>query len=186
MAQAKKLGYRSRAYAKLAQIQQKHQIFTANMHVLDCGAAPGSWSQVAQEYISTGRIVAVDLLKMAPLEGVDFIQGDIEDDHIISQIKSQCPQGLFDVVMTDIAPNTCGIQQTDQIRQLAIVESIIAILPELLKPSGYFIAKVFQGVGHDDALKLTRGQFEKVSIMKPSASRKESKEVYWIAKNFAG
>ena len=85
--------------------------------------------------------------------------------------------------MTDIA-NTCGIQQTDQIRQLAIVESIIAILPELLKPSGYFIAKVFQGVGHDDALKLTRGQFEKVSM--PSASRKESKEVYWIAKNFAG
>ena len=183
--QARTLGYRSRAFAKLQQIQDKYQVIAPNMKVLDCGAAPGSWSQVLLEHIKKqGRVVAVDLLEMPTLEYVQFYQGDIEDDLTIDQLLQLNQQESFDLIVSDIAPNTSGIQQADQIRQLGIVENIIALLPILLKQDGHFVAKVFQGVGYEQTLKETRKLFKKLHIYKPPASRKESKEVYWIGMHY--
>ena len=177
---ARQLGYRSRAYAKMEQIQAKHGIIKPHMNILDLGAAPGSWSQVLKQYTSGGKIIAVDLLVMPPIEGVVFYQGDIEEDSTLSAITKLNNNRLFDLVVSDIAPNTIGIKKVDHLRQLGIVETIIDILPEVLAPSGHFICKVFQGQGSSELLTQARTLFKQVKTYKPEASRPSSPEIYWI------
>ncbi|MAL93863.1 MAG: 23S rRNA (uridine(2552)-2'-O)-methyltransferase RlmE [Haliea sp.] len=180
---AQKEGYRSRACYKLLEIQEKDRLFRPAMTVLDLGAAPGGWSQVAVDLVGhKGRVVASDILPMDPLAGVDFIQGDFTEEAIFEQLLSALDGQPVDLVLSDMAPNMSGVNAVDQPRSMYLVELALDMALRVLAPGGAFVTKVFQGEGFDDWFREVRDSFERVVTRKPRASRPRSREVYVVAR----
>jgi 23S rRNA (uridine2552-2'-O)-methyltransferase len=179
---AKKEGYRSRAVYKLLEIVEKDHIIKAGDSVLDLGAAPGSWSEVAVKIVGkNGTVVASDILEMQPIVGVTFVQGDFSSDEVYEQLLTLVPEKI-DCVICDMAPNMSGQLSVDIPRAMHLCELALDMALKTLKPGGYFLIKVFQGVGFDEFVKQCRTHFSKVIIRKPKASRARSKEVYLLAR----
>ncbi|MBG3020975.1 MULTISPECIES: 23S rRNA (uridine(2552)-2'-O)-methyltransferase RlmE [Proteus] len=180
--QAKKKGFRSRAWFKLEEIQQSDNIFKPGMTVVDLGAAPGGWSQyVVQQLGNKGRIIACDLLPMDPIVGVDFLQGDFRDELVLKALLDRVGENKVQVVMSDMAPNMSGTPAVDIPRSMYLVELALDMCRDVLAPGGSFIVKVFQGEGFDEYLGQIRSLFTKVKVRKPDASRSRSREVYIVA-----
>ena len=180
--QAKKKGFRSRAWFKLEEIQQSDNIFKPGMTVVDLGAAPGGWSQyVVQQLGNKGRIIACDLLPMDPIVGVDFLQGDFRDELVLKALLDRVGDNKVQVVMSDMAPNMSGTPAVDIPRSMYLVELALDMCRDVLAPGGSFIVKVFQGEGCDEYLGQIRSLFTKVKVRKPDASRSRSREVYIVA-----
>lgn len=181
---AEKAGYRSRAAFKLTEIDDKAHVLKPGATVLDLGAAPGGWSQVAVER-KAGKVVAIDLLPMAEIPGVHFMQMDFMDDDAPEALIAAIGDGV-DVVLSDMAPNTTGHKGTDHIRIMMLAEAAYEFAAQVLRPGGSFIAKVFQGGAQGEFLKLLKADFESVKHIKPGASRKESAEQFVVATGFRG
>ena len=183
--QAQRDGYRSRSAYKLIELNEKDKLIRPGMRVMDLGSAPGGWSQVAGKLVGAkGRVLATDILPMAELKNVDFIQGDFTDEAIVQRVLDWLAGQKFDLIISDIAPNISGIESADQGRSIWFLELALDTVSKTLKSGGNFAAKMFQGSGSDEYLKELRTHFEKVLIRKPEASRKKSREVYLVAKGF--
>jgi 23S rRNA (uridine2552-2'-O)-methyltransferase len=183
--QAQKDGYRSRSAYKLIELNEKDKLIRPGMRLLDLGSAPGGWSQVAGKLVGEkGRVLATDILPMDSLKNVDFIQGDFTDEAIVQQLLDWLGGGKFDLIVSDIAPNVTGISSADQASSIHFLELALDTVRKTLKPGATFAAKMFQGSGSDQYVKELRAHFDKVVIRKPDASRKESREVYLVAKGF--
>lgn len=189
VAKARREGFRSRAVYKLMEIDDKARILKPGQRVLDLGAAPGGWSQLAAKRIQSlegrGKLVAIDLLEIDPIPGVDFIQMDFMDDKA-PQLLRDMLGGPADVVLSDMAANTIGHRQTDHIRTVALVEAAAAYAMEVLAPGGHFLSKVFQGGTEGQLLTDLKKAFAVVKHVKPPASRKDSVEMYVLAQGFRG
>jgi len=180
-------GYRSRSAYKVIELNEKDRLIRPGMRIMDLGSAPGGWSQVAGKLVGAkGRVLATDILAMEPLKNVDFIQGDFTDEKIVDELLGWLGGGRFDLIISDIAPNLSGIDSADQAGSMYLLELALDSVRKMLKPGASFAAKMFQGSGSDDYVKELRKSFEKVLIRKPAASRKESREVYIVAKGFKG
>lgn len=178
-------GWRSRAAFKLMEIDDRERLLRRGARVLDLGAAPGGWSQVAADRVGTsGRIVAVDLLPMEPLDGVVVIQGDFLAADIQEQALEALGGGKADLVISDMAPNITGNRSVDQPRAMGLVESVIENAGLILEPGGAVLAKVFQGEGFEALVEAARRNFGSVRIRKPASSRAESREMYLVAGNY--
>jgi 23S rRNA (uridine2552-2'-O)-methyltransferase len=180
--QAQQAGYRSRAAFKLIDMQQKYRFIRQGDCVLDIGAATGGWAQLLTQWVGkAGKVVAVDLLPMEPLEHVSFIQGDIMDEAVYEQVVAEiAPKTQVDVIVSDMAPNISGIVVADQARMMGLVEYVVEIAQSLLSPQGRLLIKVFQGSGFDTVLKQLQKTYGKVQILKPPASRQRSREMYFL------
>ena len=179
--QAKKEGYRSRAAYKLLEIDAKDHLLKPGTVVVDLGATPGGWSQVAAAKVGrNGKVIALDLLPLDPLSGVDFIQGDFRDDAVLKQLENRLQGKPAGLVISDMAPNICGVAAADQARAMHLAELAMEFALEHLKPDGYFLVKVFQGEGFEEFYKLMRSRFGKVVTRKPKASRDRSSELYLL------
>jgi 23S rRNA (uridine2552-2'-O)-methyltransferase len=184
VARAKREGYRSRAAFKLIEIDDKYRILKKGARVVDLGAAPGGWSQVAAQRIGEqGRVVAIDLLEIEPIGGVDFIQLDFLDPAAPDELKARLG-GEADVVLTDMAANATGHRKTDHLKIVALVEAAADFAREVLKPGGAFLAKVLQGGTEPALLAQLKRDFTTVRHVKPAASRAESAELYLLATGF--
>ncbi|MFT5083350.1 MAG: 23S rRNA (uridine2552-2'-O)-methyltransferase [Lentisphaeria bacterium] len=182
---SQKDGYRSRASYKLIELNEKDRLFRAGMTVVDLGAAPGGWSQVAASKVGhSGTVLASDMLSMDTIAGVDFIQGDFTEEVVLNQLLEVMGESKADLVISDMAPNMSGIADVDQPMSIHLVELALEMAALVLKPRGGFVAKVFQGEGFDDFIKAVRAIFTKVVIRKPDSSRARSREVYVVAKGF--
>lgn len=180
-------GYRSRASYKLIELNDKDKLFRPAMRVVDLGAAPGGWSQVAAKLIGDqGTIVASDILEMAPLPGVDFVQGDFTEQEVYEAILEAIGNKKADLVISDMAPNMSGNNAMDQPQAMYLVELALDMAAQVLRPGGNFLVKVFQGEGFDDYLKAMRAQFATVVTRKPDASRARSREVYLLGRQYKG
>lgn len=182
-------GLRSRAAFKIMEIDEKFKIFKKNKFVIDLGAAPGGWSQVAVKKVGPGNVLGIDLLEIEKINGVKFIQQDFlaNDAHdiIINEIKQlKNNNSLADIILTDMAANTTGDKKTDHLRIIGLLEESLYLATKILNENGVFIGKIFQGGSSDELLKLLRQNFEKVKYFKPKSSRKDSKETYLVALNF--
>jgi 23S rRNA (uridine2552-2'-O)-methyltransferase len=180
---AKADGYASRAAYKIIEIDEKIKLLKKGMKIVDLGAAPGGWSQVAAKKGCT--VIAIDLLAMDEIAGVDFIQMDFMDDDAPDKLKAML-NGPADAVLSDMAPNTTGHKATDHIRIMAVVEAAHLFAVEVLKPGGTFVAKVFQGGTQNEILSEMKKHFKTVKHIKPPASRQESSEQYVVATGFKG
>jgi len=185
VAAAKAKGYRSRAAFKLKELDQRFRLVKRGARVLDLGAAPGGWSQIAAERVGDGRVVAVDILEMEPIPGVTILQLDMLDEAAPAAVK-RALEGPADVVLSDMASSTIGHRQTDHIRTLALFEAAFDLALEVLKPGGAFVGKVFQGGASNEILTLVKRHFAEVKHVKPPASRAESVELYLVALGFKG
>lgn len=182
---AKKEGYRSRAAFKLLEIQEKDRLIKPGMNIVDLGAAPGGWSQVAIQLLKDkGRVFALDILPMDDLVGVEFIQGDFEEEAVANELLSLMGGAKADSVLSDMAPNVSGIKSVDQARMMNLAECALAFAKKVLKSEGCFLVKVFQGEGFDAFLKEMRESFQKVKTRKPKASRDRSKELYLLGSGY--
>lgn len=178
---SKEQGYRSRASFKLLELQDKDKLFRKGMTVVDLGAAPGGWSQVAAELVGDqGRVVASDILEMDPLPGVEFVQGDFTEESVLNEILDVMGNELADLVISDMAPNMSGNSGVDQPAGIYLVELALDMAKQVLKPNGNFVAKVFQGEGFDQYMADVRTHFKKVVARKPDSSRARSREVYIV------
>jgi len=178
---AQKEGYRSRAAYKLLEIDAKDRLLKPGAVVVDLGATPGGWSQVAAAKVGrSGKVVALDLLPLDPLGGVEFIQGDFRDDAVLKQLESLLQGKPVNLVISDMAPNICGVASADQARAMHLAELAMEFALEHLEAEGSFLVKVFQGVGFEDFYKLMRSRFTKVVTRKPKASRGRSSELYLL------
>lgn len=176
-------GYRSRAAYKLAEIAARDRLFAPGMTVVDLGAAPGGWSQVAARAVSpAGRVVALDLLDMPTLAGVTFLRGDFEDQAMLDALETQLAGRDVDLVLCDMAPNISGIASVDQARSVALAELALEFAANHLKPQGNFLVKTFQGTGFEAFNRKMRGCFAQVLVRKPDASRSRSREVYLLGR----
>ena len=189
VAQAKREGWRSRAAFKLIEIDDKYHFLKSGQTVVDLGAAPGGWSQVAAKRVGTGngkgKIIAIDLLEMPEIPGVTFAQLDFLADDAPARLLEMIG-GRADVVLSDMAPNTTGHRKTDQLRILGLVEGAVAFAAEVLNPGGTFVAKVFQS-GADAALMTElKRDYATVRHVKPASSRQDSSERYVLATGFRG
>jgi 23S rRNA (uridine2552-2'-O)-methyltransferase len=174
---AKAQGYRSRAAYKLLEIDAQEKLLRPGMTVLDLGAAPGGWSQVAAERVKPGgRVVAVDLLPIAPISGVTLLQGDFREEMLLEG-------GKADLVLSDLSPNLSGIGNVDQARALELWAAAIDLCRKHLKPDGVFLIKAFQGEAFAELAERLKRGFSKVKVVKPPASRGESRETYMLARN---
>ena len=183
---AKRVGYRSRAAYKLIQLDERDRFFKRGYLVVDLGAAPGGWSQVAASRIGdNGRVLAVDLLPLAPLAGVEFIQGDFLDDSVANRLRSLLGAARADVVMSDMAPNISGIRDADQARALDLALGALTFAEEVIKPSGTFVVKAFHGESMQELMDEVRRKFASVAIRKPGASRDRSREIYLLARGYS-
>ena len=172
-------GLRSRAAYKLEELLERDRLLKPGMVVVDLGAAPGGWSQfVRQAMGDNGRVVAMDILDMPPLAGVDFLHGDFREDSVLSQLEAMLQGARVDLVLSDMAPNKSGVDAVDQPRMMHLAELAMAFADDHLKPGGAFLIKLFQGAGSDDYIRELRRRYDKVAIRKPDASRKRSPEVY--------
>lgn len=179
--QAQKDGYRARAAYKLIEIDDKDKLIKPGMTVVDLGATPGSWSQVVvQRLKGQGRVVALDILDMQSIKGVDFIQGDFRDTAVLHLLEEKLNNRQADLVIADMAPNISGIASVDQAGATYLTELALDFSKEWLKPQGNFLVKVFIGTGFDDILQNMRQMFDKVVTRKPKASRDRSSEVYLL------
>ena len=179
---AQKEGYRSRAVYKLLEIIEKNSIIKNGDKVLDLGAAPGGWSQVAAKFVgSRGKVIASDILPIDEIDGVDFLQGDFTEQAVYDDLLVMTDGTKIDVVLSDMAPNMSGQLSVDQPKSIYLAELAINMAIKSLKPNGSFIVKVFQGDGFDTFVQNARKTFQKVSVIKPKASRPRSKEVYLLA-----
>lgn len=185
MKRAQREGYRSRAAYKLLELQEKDHILRPGLHVLDLGAAPGSWSQVAARLVGpSGRVVALDILPMDPLSGVEVLQGDFREAEVLACIEAACAGRPLDLVLSDMAPNISGMTAVDQPRAIYLCELALDLARARLQPGGTLVVKVFQGTGTDALLAETRRSFARVSSRKPKSSRAQSRELYLVAKGF--
>ncbi|OEY65897.1 23S rRNA (uridine(2552)-2'-O)-methyltransferase RlmE [Marinobacter sp. X15-166B] len=183
--QAQVDGYRSRASYKLLEINKKDKLIRPNMLVMDLGSAPGGWSQVAADLVGhNGRVIASDILPMAAIAGVEFIQGDFTEDAVFEAIMATLAGARADVVVSDMAPNISGVNAADQAASMYLVELALDMACEVLKPKGSFVAKVFHGEGYDEYVKAVRAVFDKVVVRKPDSSRARSREVYLVGKGY--
>ncbi len=181
---ARKEGYRSRAVYKLLEIDQRDRLFKQGMTVIDLGAAPGGWSQVAASQLQgNGRIIATDILPMDPLPGVQMLQGDFREQEVVDQILEALGEGKADLVISDMAPNISGVAAMDQPRSMFLAELALDLALKVLNPGGNFLVKVFQGQGSDDYIRLLRQHFKRVTVRKPKASRPRSREVYALSRD---
>lgn len=184
---AQEQGLRSRAAFKLLEIQEKDHLLRPGMRILDLGAAPGSWSQIAARLVGPeGRIFALDLLAMEPVSGVTVLQGDFREESVLADLRAQLDGSLLDLILSDMAPNLSGASAVDQPRSLYLAELALDLAREVLKPGGGLVVKIFQGEGFDRYLSELRGSFDRVASRKPKASRPESRELYLVAKGFRG
>ena len=180
---SQKDGYRSRASYKLLEIIGKDPLIRPGMTVVDLGAAPGGWSQVAMDLVGhEGRVHALDLLPMDGIAGVDFILGDFTEDEILQELLGLIDKRPVDLEISDMAPNLTGSKAVDQPSSIYLVELAVDLACKVMKPEGIFIAKLFQGEGFDEFVRHVRTLFSTVSIRKPDASRARSREVYMVAK----
>jgi len=179
---AQDAGYRSRAAFKLLEIDRKDRLLRPGLRVLDLGAAPGSWSQVAAERVRPGgRVVAVDLLHVESLSGVVAIRGDLRDASLRAAV-GEALGGSADLVLCDLSPNLSGIASADQARAAELVELAAAFALEVLQPEGVFLCKIFHGEAFSALLEMLKRAFVSVQVRKPSASRGESRETYVLAR----
>ncbi len=178
---AQKDGYRARAAYKLLEIDDKDRLIKPGMVIVDLGSTPGSWSQVAiQRLKNNGRVIALDLLPMVGIPGVEFIQGDFREDEILEQLEEKLGGQQIDLVISDMAPNISGISSVDQPNAVYLTELAVDFSLKWLKPEGNFLVKVFIGSGFEEIVKIMRDSFEKVVTRKPKASRDRSTEVYLL------
>lgn len=181
--QAKAKGYRSRAAFKLEQIDAKDRLFRPGARVIDLGAAPGGWSQVAAAKVGPkGLVVAVDLLETAPMSGVTVLRGDFREPLVRSAVRTALGESPADVVLSDMLPNVTGIASVDQAAAAELTELAIKFCLEELKPDGVFVVKVFQGEAFQAVLARLKETFRTVVTRKPEASRGESREVYLVGR----
>lgn len=184
VAAAKEEGYRSRAAFKLLQLDEQYKLLKSGQRIVDLGAAPGGWSQVAVHVIGKkGRLVGIDLLPVAPMENAEFIEMDFLADDAPDKLKSML-KGEADVVLSDMAHSTIGHAKTDHIRVMALAEAAAHFAMEVLATEGVFVCKYFQGGAEKTLLDLLKKHFAKVRHAKPAASRKESSEAYLVAQGF--
>ncbi|PKM22923.1 MAG: 23S rRNA (uridine(2552)-2'-O)-methyltransferase RlmE [Gammaproteobacteria bacterium HGW-Gammaproteobacteria-14] len=180
VAKAQAEGYRSRACYKLIEINDKDRLFRSGMRVLDLGAAPGGWSQVAARLVGDhGTVLASDILEMEPLPGVTFIQGDFREDEVFQQILAALG-GKADLVISDMAPNMSGSRAVDQPRAMYLAELALDMAKTVLEPEGRFLVKAFQGEGIEEFRRSLHDSFRTVVTRKPAASRPRSNEVYLL------
>ncbi len=180
---AQQEGYRSRAVYKLLEIQQRDRLLKPGMTVVDLGAAPGGWSEVARDLVGPqGRVIASDVLPMDPIEGVDFVQGDFREDAVLEELMHRIGDRPVDVVLSDMAPNLSGMSAVDQPRAMYLVELALELAREILKPGGDLLVKVFQGEGSEAYFRELRKDFDRLLVRKPKASRPRSREVYALAR----
>jgi 23S rRNA (uridine2552-2'-O)-methyltransferase len=178
---AQKEGYRARAAYKLTEIDDKDKLIKPGMTIVDLGSTPGSWCQVAvQRLKGQGKVIALDILEMQPIAGVEFIQGDFREETVLTQLESKLNNKPVDLVIADMAPNISGISDVDQAGAMYLTELALAFSQQWLKPNGNFLVKVFIGAGFDEMIKVMRQQFTKVVTRKPKASRDRSSEVYLL------
>jgi 23S rRNA (uridine2552-2'-O)-methyltransferase len=183
--QARSGGWRSRAVFKLLDIDRRERLLRRGAVVVDLGAAPGGWSQVAADRVGAeGCVVAVDLLAMQPIPGVSDIQGDFTDEKIVVAIEKALGGKKADLVISDMAPNISGNWSVDQPRSIDLAETVLEATGRLLKPGGSLLIKVFQGEGFETLVKAVRARFGWVRLRKPAASRPESREIYLVAGNY--
>tara|TARA_B100000530_G_scaffold29122_1_gene17667 strand:- start:61 stop:675 length:615 start_codon:yes stop_codon:yes gene_type:complete len=180
--QSKVDGYRARSVYKLIEIDEKFKIFKDKMHVIDVGAAPGSWSQYASKVINKGQIISVDLKKMEEIKNTIQIQGDFMKQDIQSEIKSHLNKNS-DVVMSDMAINTTGIKYIDSIQTGELCKEAMIFSKEILSKKGFFISKIFMGSTFNEIVALGKNIFKEVKVFKPKSSRKDSKESFIICRN---
>ena len=184
---AKSEGYRSRAAFKLMEIDDRDHLIRAGEVVVDLGATPGGWSQVAAKRMQgKGRVIALDLLEMEPLHGVEFIQGDFREDVVLNQLETTLAGEKVGLVLSDMAPNMSGILLSDQARVMHLAELALEFSRNWLKPGGAFLVKVFQGYGFEEFVREMRAVFKSVATRKPDASRDRSAEIYLLGKGLKG
>jgi len=180
---ANKEGYRSRAVYKLLEINDKYDFLKPGALVVDLGAAPGSWAQIATKL--GAKIIGIDLQEIEPIKGAEFITGDFLDEEVYSFLKSRIPSGV-DAVLSDMAAASCGHAATDHIRIMGLCEAALDFALTILKPGGLFLAKVLKGGTEKELLKIMKEKFSVVKHIKPQASRKDSAEMYVIATGYKG
>ena len=189
VARAKREGLRSRAAFKLAEIDDRYKVFKPGARVVDLGAAPGGWSEIAASRVGAkGRVVALDILDLTPIHGVDFLQLDFLDSSAPDRLKAMLggAEGKVDIVLSDMAANTTGHRQTDHLRIMALAEAAAGFAREVLAPGGVFLCKVLQGGTETALLAELKRDFQEVKHVKPPASRADSAELYLLAKGFRG
>lgn len=178
-------GLRSRAVYKLEELIERDHLLKPGMRVVDLGAAPGGWSQLVRQRLGdNGTVVALDILPMQGIAGVDFLQGDFREESVLKQLEDRLTGQKLDLVLSDMAPNMSGVALADQIRAMDLAELALDFSRHWLKPGGAFLIKLFQGTGFDDYLRSLRADFTRVSMRKPKASRARSREVYALATGF--
>ena len=181
--QAQETGYRSRAVFKLKELQERDRLIRPGMNIVDLGAAPGGWSQLARELMGgQGAVVALDILPIEPLPGVLTLQADFTEEAALQALEQALGGAPVDLVMSDMAPNISGQAAVDQPRAMYLAELAMEFACQVLRPGGVFVVKVFQGVGFDEYLRSLRQAFGQVSSRKPKASRARSREVYLVAR----
>jgi len=188
--EAKRRGYRSRAAFKLTEIDDRYRFLKPGMIVLDLGAAPGGWSQIAAERVGSaegkGQVLAVDVSPIEPLPGVEVLTQDVSADDAPAAIRAALKGGRANVVLSDMAASATGHRSTDHLRVVALVEAALDLAEGMLKPGGTFLAKVFQGGAGGELVTWLKRSFAKVHHVKPKASRRESPEVYVLATGYRG
>lgn len=185
---AKAEGLRSRAAYKLEELVARDRLLKPGMVVVDLGAAPGGWSQWVRQSLGDadgangGRVLAMDILEMPPLAGVEFLHGDFREDEVLSRLEAMLDGARVDLILSDMAPNKSGVDTVDQPRAMHLAELAMDFADRHLHPGATFLTKLFQGVGFDDYVRELRRRYDKVAIRKPAASRKRSPEVYALAR----
>lgn len=180
--QAQSQGWRSRAVFKLEELLDRHRLLRPGMVVVDLGAAPGGWSQMVRQRLGDGgRVVALDILPMQSIAGVEWLQGDFREEAVVQSLRTMLGGSPADLVLSDMAPNMSGVDVADQARAMDLAELAHEFAAVHLKPGGAFLVKLFQGRGFDEYLKSLRAGYERVSIRKPKASRARSAEAYAVA-----
>ena len=184
---AKEEGYRSRASFKLLEIQEQDKLIRQGMTVVDLGAAPGGWSQVAANLAGEkGQVIASDILPIDSLPGVEFLQGDFTEDAVLARLIGLLKDEQADLVISDMAPNMSGMRDIDLPRVMYLAELALDLASTVLKPGGSFLVKVFHGEGYEDLQKVLKIRFSSVKVRKPKASRARSSEIYLLAAGFRG
>jgi 23S rRNA (uridine2552-2'-O)-methyltransferase len=184
---ARQEGARSRAIYKLEEIDRRDHLLQPGMTVVDLGAAPGGWSQYVKSRVGdSGRVLALDILPMEPIVGVEFIEGDFAEPPVLDLLLQRLQGKPVDLVISDMAPNMSGVASVDQARSMNLAELALEFSDKSLKPGGSLLIKTFQGAGFNEFYAQLRHRFEKLATRKPSASRAESKEIYLLGRGFRG
>jgi 23S rRNA (uridine2552-2'-O)-methyltransferase len=180
---AKRQGFRSRAAFKLMEINERDRLLAPGMLVVDLGAAPGGWSQVAAEKVGKyGKVIALDILQIQPIAGVDFICGDFREDAALKELRSRLLGKAADLVICDMSPNISGVSSHDQARVMQLARLALEFSAQVLKPQGGLLVKVFHGGDFEEFLKTMRNRFKQVISRKPKASRARSSEIYLLGR----